>query len=108
MRPIDPADPRRTELLVPERASFEELRRTLAEAEAWCGPRFDPARPSSSLRTARLAPRVLSGSYAEAVTTVVQARRHALGSAHLSLSRPISGRLLLYFPDADLCDGAAE
>jgi hypothetical protein len=87
--------------------SLDPFRRCLAQAVAWCVDKADPADPRSSLRSHDTAPRLLEESYFASVGTVVSRRwpwirpdpeDHGLAG----------GRLLVYFPDADLCDGAAE
>jgi len=73
-----------------------------------CGRRFAvPTNPSGCLRRDETKPRTLEDSYFSAVATVVNSPhrpRRSPGDAP-SLS---GGRLLVYFPDDDLADGAAE
>jgi hypothetical protein len=91
---------------VPDRASLEDR---LSEAQRWCIARARSSDPAGSLRTTDLRPRVLQASYAEAITSVCLTRARALvalGGNHVGATA--EGRLLAYFPDADLADGAAE
>lgn len=83
----------------------------LAQAVAFCAPRADAADPVGSLRHDQLRPRVLESDRAATVHGVVHQREIyvpkdlAPASEHSALAR---GRLLAYFPDAELSDGAAE
>jgi hypothetical protein len=82
---------------------LESPRSILREAIAWC-----ESRAIRSLRTPQLRPRVLESSYRDAVRSVVLARRLHLAGIPLVDDLPNEGRLLAYFPDADLACGAAE
>jgi hypothetical protein len=79
----------------------------LQETIAWCETRANVLDPTGCLRDEALRPPTLSRSYASAVSTVLAWRRIAapMSSANPGLA---GGRLLVYFPDADLCDGAAQ
>ncbi|HEX2076924.1 MAG TPA: hypothetical protein VHG08_04420 [Longimicrobium sp.] len=88
-------------------ASTQPFGDCVAQAAAWCGPRADLADPRSCLRTPSLAPRILSPDYFSAVDSVLVNRREVLGQP-FGWPRSGEGRLMVYFPDADLCDGAAE
>ncbi|MCB9687739.1 MAG: hypothetical protein H6738_24900 [Alphaproteobacteria bacterium] len=85
---------------------YTDLRRSLVDAASWCAERFDAKRPAWSLRTPDLAPRPLSHSYADSVGAVVHSRSQFMRSVTPPGVLP-AGRLMVYFPDADLCDGAA-
>jgi hypothetical protein len=84
----------------------EGLRRRLAETAAWCEPRADAARPRDCLRNTSLQPRRLEAGYFETVSTVASSRQWQVRDC--VAVDPSRGRLLVYFPDADLSDGAAE
>jgi hypothetical protein len=87
-------------------APFE---RRLAEAIAWCAPRVRGADPAGSLRDPELRPRALGPDRASAVRTVVRGRASRSRTASADgVAELQGGRLLIYFPDADLSDGAAE
>lgn len=88
-------------------ASVQPLLDQIAQAAAWCGPRADAAHPRSCLRTPSLAPRPLEPGYFAAVGTVLGSRRCRMGQAFVC-KKPGRVRLMVYFPDADLSDGAAE
>ena len=89
--------------------SLDELVRRLQEAIAWCDPRADPDAPRTCLRTDDLRPRTLEPDYFAAVRHVLYWRSSALGrTAATADLRGASGRLLIYFPDAELSDGVAE
>jgi len=87
-----------------------ELR--LGQAIAWCAPRADPRDPVGSLRSESLRPRVLEVDRRAAVFGVVNYRttdRPAYRAAPVTTAADLTGgRLLAYFPDAELSDGAAE
>ena len=90
-------------------ASLEPFRERLAETVAWCASRVDPNSPRGCLRTPRLRDRVLNGSYRDCVSDVAYARtRLLLTTGREPIKGPAGGRLIAYFPDGDLSDGAAE
>jgi hypothetical protein len=88
-------------------SSIQPFLGSVAMAAAWCGPRANPASPRSCLRTPDLAPRPLAADYFSAVRTVLHSRESRLGQP-FGWPQAGEGRLMVYFPDADLCDGAAE
>lgn len=84
----------------------------LAETVAWCCDRAAASYPKHSLRYDSLCPGILSATRADAVLTVLYYREGWLQQRKI---KPVindrelrQGRLLCYFPDADLADGAAE
>jgi hypothetical protein len=89
-----------------------EFYRCLADAVAWCVPRASETAPGTSLRTPRLHPRPLSADRATVVGEICHSRRRAPrrseSSPPTTLPDLAAGRLLAYFPDADLSDGMAE
>ena len=89
--------------------SLEPFWHRLAETVAWSMHRLDARDPRGSLRFGDTRPRVLESDYFSAVRTAVISRSHHARDLVLpplgSLER---GRLLVYLPDMDLCDGAAE
>ena len=89
-------------------ASLDPFLRRLEETASWCTPRADPARPATCLRNPGNRPRTLEPSYFDAVASVT-AHRYPAAAAGKSRPRLVrNGRLMVYHPDADLCDGAAE
>jgi hypothetical protein len=92
-----------------DNVSFE---RRLAETVAWCEPRARASDPAASLRSVSLRPRVLEIDRVRIVRSVVDARAEWLRIRNTQgdrmASRPAGGRLLAYFPDEELSDGAAE
>src|SRR5689334_7231944 len=84
----------------------------LAQAMAWCGPRLDLDAVATSLRSEQLRPRILEIDRATIVRDVARQRTIdaavRLATAVSSISDLRGGRLLVYFPDAELADGAAE
>jgi hypothetical protein len=82
----------------------------LAEAIAWCSPRANPADPLGSLRSVSLKPWILEANRQSTVRSVISSR-----SRHLrdvpgpgGVDALAGGRPLVYFPDLQLADGAAE
>lgn len=94
------------------RPDIADLYARLGQAVAWCITSAELNEPVSSLRTPALRPRTLPASRIDAVREVCSQRelalRHANPDADLRLGGLAGGRLLVYFPDADLTDGAAE
>jgi hypothetical protein len=89
--------------------SLDGFLRRLGATVAWCLPRANPADPRGCLRHDYLRPRPLSPNYFAAVGHVASSREHKLGRDRRRHEPPLAGgRLLVYFPDADLSDGAAE
>ena len=80
----------------------EAPNQALLEAITWC-----TSRHSKTLRTPEMAPRALEASYRDSVRSVVLSRRRHLGRARLPVDAPAGGRLVAYFPDADLACGTA-
>lgn len=100
--PLLASEPDLRESLAP---FWERLQQTIA----WCAPRTDPTRPKECYRSPELRPRVLHPSYRAAVQDVGVSRGLYLGRALGRLSMPVSkGRLLVFGPDEELSDGAAE
>ena len=83
-------------------------REHLAETIAWCQPRTSSSRVRDCFRSPNLQPRILQSGYREALGSVVSARRHHVRGAVLPPDPLADGRLLAYFPDADLACGTAE
>jgi hypothetical protein len=84
----------------------------LAQTIAWCEPRADLADPRGSLRDDQLSPPVLEPDRQATVRGVVSSRDWR---PEVRAASPVSsaadlrgGRLLVYFPDEELSDGAAE
>jgi hypothetical protein len=86
-------------------AAFHER---LADTVAWCAPRADAAHPRTCLRTPALAARALEPDYFAAVSTVAHRRRSEGTHRFIPHLGSREGRLLVYYPDAELADGAAE
>ncbi len=84
----------------------------LAQTVAWCTPRADPADPAGSLRSEELRPRVLETDRVATVQAVWVHRwlDNAVRSAEPARSAEDlgGGKLLVYFPDSNLSDGAAK
>jgi hypothetical protein len=85
----------------------------LAQTIVWCTSRLDPTDPRRSLRNDGLRPRILEVSRAAAVVGV--AGNRAAWDSDVRHAEPVhradglrGGRLLAFFPDESLSDGAAE
>jgi len=83
--------------------SSDKATTVLLETITWC-----MSREPDSLRTPAIGPRVLEASYRDAVSSVVSSRRLHLGSTPLVADIPQGGRLLAYFPDAELACGTSQ
>lgn len=77
----------------------------LGRTIAVCELRVEPANPRDCLRSPDHRPRTLESSYAAAVRTMAYGPRRISPKTEPDLTR---GRLLVYYPDAELSDGAAE
>ena len=90
--------------------SLQPFWQRVAETVAWCSPRANSSDPLHCLRSEEIRGRVLENSYATTVRYLAQNRKLNLRQdPSLAVAPDLrGGRLLLYFPDADLCDGAAE
>ncbi len=89
-----------------------DFRKRLSETVAWCLPRAANSPRATCLRSCELEPGRLEPDRSATVRAVLRARERLVAAAtppaaNLSLGS-IGGRLLAYFPDADLTDGAAE
>ncbi len=86
----------------------------------WCARLADPSRPAECLRTPELRLRSLEGGFLRTVWSVQITREHLLSrmakdqrheyrqACEAAAAPDARGRLLLYFPDDGLADGAAE
>jgi hypothetical protein len=89
--------------------SVKPFWRRLDEAVAWCGPRANPEAARDCLRSPELRPRILQPSYTAGVADLLLNREHALGrNFTVPTDSVATGRLLVYGPDEELSDGAAE
>jgi len=84
----------------------------LADTIAWCSQMLDDKTVAASMRSPELCPRILHDGRDDVVCDVGSARhwriRATTTTPATSMPKLKGGRLLCYFPDADLCDGAAE
>lgn len=87
----------------------EDFVARLRETAIWCARNAAASSPSESLRPARLAPATLSRDRHGAVDSVRRARQQdMLTDPCLQPAAAERGRLLVYYPDAELTDGAAR
>lgn len=82
------------------------LRRIINETAAWSLPRLDASNLAACWRSEDVRPKYFEPSRAATVAGLVSDRRSRLGTVGTPKAGP--GRLLAYFPDAELSDGAAE
>jgi hypothetical protein len=82
----------------------------LAETIAWCVQRIRETDPKQALRSQEISPQLLAQDRAVLVRSVAEWRSHRMRDVAAAVDRESlhGGRLLVYFPDADLFDGAAE
>jgi hypothetical protein len=83
----------------------------LAQTIFWCAPRANVSNPKDCLRTPELRPRIFEESRFSAVDTVAVERERYGGVKIRQAKVPrdlAGGRLLIYFPNINLYDGAAE
>lgn len=91
--------------------SAENFRLRLAQTILWCAPRADVSNPKDCLRTPELRPRVFERDRFSAVDTVaIERERYGdIEFRHAQVPKDLGGgRLLAYFPETNLYDGAAE
>jgi hypothetical protein len=84
---------------------LDDLDLRLLETVSWCTQYSVLRRVRRCLRPQRLAPPPLPMHRRDAVDWVISERRSQCGDVTLN---EVFGRLLVYFPDASLADGAAE
>ena len=83
----------------------------MAQAIAWCAPHVDVDRPRDCLRCSDFRPGVFDMDRATTVNALLQRRQDCVSLELAPAATPgdlLNGRLLVYFPDEDLADGAAE
>jgi hypothetical protein len=91
-----------------EPTQLEDLDLRLEDVAMWCKRYANPQATRNCLRPARLAAHPLPANRWHAVDDVVAARRSELARTTDVTLDGVSGRLLVYFPDLELADGAAE
>ncbi len=96
----------------PRKIPDDVLHMRLAEAIAWTHHLLQRPGFAPSMRTADLQWRILHCGRDDVVCEIGAARQFELrrihGERRHSCPDLLGGRLLVYFPDDDLCDGAAE
>jgi hypothetical protein len=86
----------------------DDLDQRIVETMSWCTQHSILKRTRRCLRPARIAPPPLPINRWKAVETVISARRALIKVTGEVTINDMSGRLLVYFPDLNLADGAAE
>lgn len=84
--------------------NLQDLDWRLHHAADWCHRYGDPSAPGRSLRPGDLRPPTLPSDRWSTVDFVMSNRERAGDLVRVASPR---GRLMVYYPDADLCDGAA-
>ena len=87
---------------------LKDLEIRLKQTAVWCVGHLARRAIKESLRPPHICPHPLAADRWAAVDDVVRTRARDVRNHALLNWRSPSGRLLVYFPDADLCDGAAE
>jgi hypothetical protein len=82
--------------------------RRLAVTASWCQEKVDVGDPAGSLRRPETRPRTLEKDYFAAVRATAVCIDHRVLIEKVEANLPREGRLLIYFPDEELTDGAAE
>jgi hypothetical protein len=88
-------------------SSWNALDQAIHDADRWCAAHIDPTQPRHGLWTEGCAPNLLHDGRFDVIRDVVRARGSSVRHRDVG-SGPAGGRLLAYFPDLDLVDGAAE
>ena len=89
--------------------SFEEFLKNLSETVAWCSSRPKPWNPIGTFRSPEIAPEFGSSTYKDWVSSVAWQRQSILGgTAGLPDYLYMRGKILVYFPDENLCHGLEE
>jgi hypothetical protein len=86
------------------RTQLEDLELRLKETAAWCAHHIDLANIRGCFRPLEIAPHPLFANRWSAVEDIVRLRRYKLGPTGTDAP---DGRLMLWFPDEELTDGAA-
>jgi hypothetical protein len=87
---------------------LEYLQLLVNETATWCSLRADRSAAGACLRPESIRPSVLLRTRWDCVGDVCGKRRTELQRQKVLPTAGHAGRLLLYFPDANLADGAAE
>jgi hypothetical protein len=90
------------------RKHLDDLDARLEDVMMWCRRYADFNAPATSLRRSSVSPNPLSIDRWTAVETVIKARRAEFHRTVDVTLDDIAGRLLAYFPDAPLGEGAAD
>jgi hypothetical protein len=85
-----------------------DLERRLRESAEWCRRHVDLHAIGTCLRPRSTAPQFLARDRWQSVGDVISRRRQELYGIDLSSREMPRGRLLVYYPEAELSDGAAE
>ena len=92
----------------PSSASIDVIWGRLGETIDWCQARIDLDAPATCFRSPDLRPRVMQPSYAAGVRDAANNRQLALGRRASPRPDLAGGRILVYGPDEEMSDGAAE
>lgn len=94
--------------IAPGVSPLRDFDESLEEVVMWCRRYADLNDPRLSLRPARLAPPPLATSRFAAIERVTAARRNELARIGDVTLDELTGRLLVYFPDASVAAGRSE
>jgi hypothetical protein len=87
--------------------SLDPFWTSLSTTISWCLPLVDATNPAGCLRSSGSRPRVFTTSHINTVSEALR-QRYPAPQATVDVGDLRGGRLLVYFPDQDLADGAAE
>jgi hypothetical protein len=87
--------------------TLEPFWTSLSTTITWCLPRIDADLPATCLRSSGSRPRLFTTSHLDAVREALQ-HRYPSPTPTFAAGDLRGGRLLIYFPDQELADGAAE
>lgn len=93
---------------------LEKFISSLRDAIQWCAAKVSRSNPKECLRTLSVgnSENLMWASHEERILLVaelIQGRRHRLESNHSPIDLSVNrGKLLIFYPDASLFDGAAE
>jgi hypothetical protein len=89
-------------------AGADPLWESIDQAVRWCAKNSNPKQPRLCFRREETRPRTLERDYFTAVSSVTNSPHRFTRASTRSPRSLNGGRLLVYFPDDDLADGAAE
>jgi hypothetical protein len=93
---------------VPQGTRIDDLATRLRETVNWCASQMERDARIDCLRDRSVAPQALSNSRWGSVSDVAHLRRQFLSDRVAAKRWHAKGRLVIYYPDAEVTDGASE